>query len=218
MITPEQCPLCTGEVIFHFAQDKKRDYWQCSHCALVFVDKTQQLAEKQEKEIYDLHENNLDDKGYRQFLSRLLEPLLSCLSESAKGLDFGCGPGPALAKMLKEKGFTINTYDKFYQPDINVLDEMYDFITATEVVEHLDQPGKELDQLWQHINIEGHLAVMTKRIIDRAAFAAWHYKNDPTHISFFSDETMHWLSKKWQADIVVMNKDVVIFKKLIVNA
>ena len=33
-----------------------------------------------------------------------MKPLIKELKENSTGLDYGCGPGPALAKMLKEKG------------------------------------------------------------------------------------------------------------------
>ena len=209
----QACPLCGHSPLSFYYQDKKRDYWQCSCCQLVSVAPDQYVSVEREKAEYDLHQNDCDDPGYRQFLSRLLTPLLNYLPENCQGLDFGCGPGPALAAMLREKGFVVACYDKFYQPDTSVLAKHYDFITATEVLEHLAEPGKVLDQLWEMLAQDGLLAVMTKRVKSQQAFQQWHYKQDPTHIVFFADQTMQWLAQRWQASIPYQSADVVIFKK-----
>ena len=42
----------------------------------------------------------------------------------------------------------MSLYDPFFFPDRTRLSRRYDFITATEVVEHLHRPGEELERLW----------------------------------------------------------------------
>jgi hypothetical protein len=59
---------------------------------------------------------------------------------------------------------------------------------------------------------------MTKRVIDRARFAAWHYTNDPTHVCFFSRETFTWLAVRWGARLEVLAPDIVMFQKPISGA
>ncbi|BBI49363.1 hypothetical protein HORIV_17840 [Vreelandella olivaria] len=86
--------------------------------------------------------------------------------------------------MFAEQGHPMAIYDLFYAPDASVLTQIYDFITATEVVEHLAQPGKVLTQLAAQIAPGGYLGLMTKRVTSPQAFARWHYISDPTHISF----------------------------------
>ncbi len=77
------------------------------------------------------HENHLDDPGYRRFLSKLADPLLARLPAGSKGLDYGCGPGPALAAMLREAGHQVALYDPFFHPDLTPLERSYDFETCT---------------------------------------------------------------------------------------
>jgi hypothetical protein len=55
---------------------------------------------------------------------------------------------------------------------------------------------------------------MTKLVIDRDAFATWHYKNDPTHVCFFSVDTFHWLADLWRAKIEFIGNDVIILEKI----
>ncbi|WP_316348994.1 class I SAM-dependent methyltransferase [Desulfuromonas acetoxidans] len=211
--TEDLCPLCRSGASVLFGTDRNRDYWRCPCCALVFVSRQQLPTAAQEKAEYDLHENAPDDPGYRRFLSRLFQPLRQRVPQGAQGLDFGCGPGPTLSVMAAECGLKMRLYDPFYAPDEEVLTQRYDFITATEVVEHLHYPGEELDRLWQMLDHGGILAIMTKLVIDQQAFAHWHYKNDRTHVCFYSQQTFRWLAQKWNAHVAFLDKDVIFLQK-----
>lgn len=209
----QQCPLCRakshGGAQSVFYRDKRRDYWRCHHCHLVFVPPIFYLSKARERAEYDLHDNQVDDAGYRRFLSRVHAPLVRRLSAGARGLDFGCGPGPALAAMLQEHGLVAALYDIFYAPDTSVFNRQYDFITATEVVEHLHNPAAVLNRLWQCITVGGVLAIMTKLARDAEAFARWHYKNDPTHVCFFSRQTFVYLAAELNAELEFIADDVI---------
>jgi 2-polyprenyl-3-methyl-5-hydroxy-6-metoxy-1,4-benzoquinol methylase len=171
------------------------------------------LSREAERAEYDLHQNAIDDPGYRDFLSRLAAPLTERLAPGAHGLDFGCGPGPALAQLLREAGFEMSLYDSFYLPDEGALAAHYDFICATEVVEHLHLPGEELARLWSMLEPGGVLGVMTKLVRDQAAFVRWHYKNDPTHVCFFSEETWHWWARVRGASLSIIGTDVILLER-----
>ncbi len=210
MINETHCPLCSGGQIFFYHRDRRRDYLACADCSLVFVPAEFYLSPAAERAEYDLHCNGVDDPGYRHFLARLAEPLVQRLQPAAQGLDFGCGPGPALAHMLREQGFDVTLYDPFYQPDDAALTASYDFICATEVVEHLHYPGVELARLWSLLKPRGWLGVMTKLVRDKAAFTRWHYKNDATHVCFFSADTWRWWAEKYHARLILIGADVIL--------
>lgn len=206
------CPLCTKPTSL-YCNDRRRAYYHCGVCGLVHVPGEWHLDAQAERAIYDLHENDTHDPGYRRFLSRLAEPLLARLSPGSEGLDFGCGPAPALAAMLEQQGHRVALHDIYYHPAPEHLERQWDFITATEVVEHLAQPAGELDQLWRCLKPGGWLGIMTKRVRDQQAFQTWHYKNDLTHISFFSDQTFEWLAERWRAELEIVGADVVLLRK-----
>lgn len=207
------CPLCAGLAISAYCNDGRRAFVVCDGCALVFVSPGSYLSRQAEKAEYDLHQNRINDPGYRAFLSRLMQPLVQRLPPAAKGLDFGCGPGPALAQMLRESGFDVALYDPFYFPSDDVLGTRYDFICATEVVEHLHHPGSELDRLWSRLLPGGWLGVMTKLVSGREAFAKWHYKNDPTHVCFFSVQTWRWWAERHGAAVEFVGADVILLQR-----
>ena len=207
------CPLCSAQGASCFWRDHVREYLRCVECGLVFVPPRYHLNMQRERAEYDLHQNRADDPGYRRFLSRVAEPLAERVASGAQGLDFGCGPGPALAAMLGEEGYEVQLYDVFYYPDNSVLQGSYQFITATEVVEHLHFPGRELARLWEILESGGYLAVMTKLVLDAEAFAQWHYKNDPTHVCFFSDITWNWWAAQAGASLERIGADVALLRK-----
>jgi hypothetical protein len=213
MLSQLLCPLCiTGDVVFYH-QDRLRTYWQCTCCALVFVPPAAHLDAASEKARYDLHQNDPADSRYRHFLARLATPLLERLPKGARGLDFGCGPGPALAQMLTEAGMIVRLYDVFYAPDATVWEERYDFITTTEVAEHLYAPAQEFDRLFATLKPGGWLGVMTKRVSDRAAFGNWHYISEPTHVCFYSEATFQWMANCWKATLWLPAADVALLQK-----
>ncbi len=207
------CPLCNFIDSEAFYRDRRRTYRRCLRCALVFVPPQFHLSAAAEKAEYDLHINKVEDPGYRRFLARLATPLLERVQAPARGLDFGCGPGPALAYMLRESGLEVRLFDVFYAPDSRALEDRYDFICATEVVEHLHEPGRELARLWSLLAPTGWLGVMTKLVRDRQAFAAWHYKNDPTHVCFFSVATWQWWAGEQGAELECLGADVILLRK-----
>jgi len=212
------CPLCEAGDLLPFHEDKHRSYIRCRTCQLVFVPPAFFLSPEEEQAHYDLHENDPADQRYRTFLSRLCTPLLKRLAPHSSGLDFGSGPGPTLSVMLQEAGHRVALYDRFYADDPSVFEQQYDFITASEVVEHLHHPGSELKRLWNRLRPGGVLGIMTKLVADQQAFRSWHYIRDPTHVCFFSTATWGWLAAEWGAEHEQIGADITLLRKTDGNA
>lgn len=207
------CNLCKSKKYFLFHEDNRRKYYRCDNCKLVFVPSQYHLSEYEEKKRYDLHQNSFEDEGYRTFLYRIFRPVNERIKPGSSGLDFGSGPGPLLGRMFEEAGHNAEIYDIFYADNKSLLEKKYDFITASEVVEHLKDPFPELSKLWECLKDGGFLGIMTKMVLNRDAFSKWHYITDMTHISFFSIPTFKWLGNHLGSKPEFEGKDVVIFKK-----
>jgi hypothetical protein len=213
MSTGSTCPLCdaVSDTVFH--RDPDRDYLRCAVCRLVFVPSDRLPSADIERAVYDRHQNDPGDAGYRAFLGRLFHPLRDRLAPGSRGLDFGSGPGPTLSVMFEEAGHMMAIFDPIYAPDPSVFDRRYDFITATEVLEHIHHPAVDLARLWDCLKPGGWLGVMTKLVIDAERFARWHYRLDPTHVRFYSRPTFEWLARHWGATVVFVATDAAIFRK-----
>ncbi len=210
------CPLCASADTRHFFTDDRRAgaaYWRCGRCALTFLDPAALPGRQAEFAHYLTHENDVDDPRYRAFLSRLAGPLMERVPAGAAGLDFGCGPGPALARMLGEAGHRVAVYDPFFAPDPAPLDATYDFITCTEAAEHFHDPAAEFARFDRLLRPGGWLGLMTCFQTDDAGFAKWWYRLDPTHVVFYRTETFAWIAGHfgWSCDIPA--KDIALLHK-----
>lgn len=204
------CPLCQSDSHLHAPL-----VYECLNCSLIFKDRTIHLSEREDHERYAHHLNNIADQGYVGFLNRLLVPLKNFLPKSFVGLDFGCGPGPTLEFLLEECGGSMKGYDPFFFPEAHFLiPSFYDVVTCTEVVEHFKSPFENWRQLTDLLNDNGVLGVMTQFYSDKLIYKDWWYKNDPTHVCFYSLKTFEYIAKKFELKILYNdNKSVIIFKK-----
>jgi len=213
MDTPLHCPVCEACAARPFQRIDARDYWRCEACDATFLDPAQRPDPAAERAEYDLHQNDPHDSGYRTFLARLAIPLLERLPAGAHGLDYGCGPGPALAGMLREAGHAVALYDPLFFNAPEVLSGSYDFITCTEVAEHFHRPAEEFARLDQLLRPGGWLGIMTAFQTRDEAFAHWHYRRDPTHVVFYRARTFEIIARRhaWQCEIPRAN--VVLMRK-----
>lgn len=209
----DSCLLCGQAGAEVFFESQGRVYARCTRCGLRFLNPRHHPDPAAEQAHYLRHENDPNDAGYRRFLSKLAGPLLQRLGPAREGLDYGCGPGPALAAMLREAGHAIALYDPFFHPDPAPLQRCYDFITCTETSEHFHRPAAEFQRLMALVRPGGWLAVMTCFQTDDARFKDWHYRHDPTHVAFYRAETFQYLaaSQGWHCEIPV--KDVALLQK-----
>ena len=208
------CLLCESEDSKFFLKDKFRAYRRCNVCSIIFVPKEFHVSKESEKARYEEHNNDAEDIRYRNFLERIAVPIRERFKVGAKGLDFGCGPATLLADILKEDGFKMAVYDPFYADDRSVLDEMYDFVISTEVVEHLNNPMHEFRKLFSMLNSDGVLAIMTRPYKKSIDFKTWFYKNDRTHIGFYSVKTFDWLADELGVKYTQVENDIFVFKTL----
>jgi SAM-dependent methyltransferase len=211
-VTPS-CVVCGRTGIRPFQTVAGWVYWRCPDCMATFCDAAHLPGEQAEMDRYLQHNNVPDDPRYRRFLDTLARPLLARLAPGSEGLDYGCGPGPALAMMLTEAGHRMRLYDPFFHPDASALQRSYDFISCTEVAEHFHHPAAEFEHLDRLLRPGGWLAVMTSFLNDDERFADWYYRRDPTHVVFYREETFRYLATRfaWQCEFPVPN--VVLMRK-----
>lgn len=189
-----KCPLC-------HALDPRRileDYWLCPDCDLRFADARILLTPEAEFERYKLHNNDVHDERYARFVDPLFGAILARAPNAASGLDFGAGPGPIIAKQLRERGHTVEIYDPFFHPNAAALARVYDFVFACEVIEHFHAPGIEFARLRGLLKPGGFLAVMTAIYVPEIDFESWYYRRDPTHTAFYSRTTLGWIKDRFQ--------------------
>ncbi len=207
------CCVCRATAARRFLTVETQPYWRCNACEATFLDPAHRPERTTEHAHYRLHRNDQYDLRYRRFLSKLAVPLLERIGQARRGLDYGCGPGPALAAMLREAGHQVDLFDPLFSPDPTPLKRTYDFIICSEVAEHFHRPADEFDLLNTLLRAGGWLGIMTCFQTDDARFADWHYRRDPTHVVFYREATFRRLAvlRGWHCEIPV--KDVALMRK-----
>lgn len=213
------CLLCQSEDTALYARVPQKsaagiDYFECRNCALVFMDKAARLTEADEKSFYQLHQNDAENTGYIRLLNQLLRPLKIYLPAGAHVIDYGCGPGPTLAKLLEADGHSVVNYDKYFYPDQKLLQPgLYDCLTATEVIEHFADPAEQFFSMLELLRPGGLLAVMTQVLPADQSFTDWYYRRDPTHVAFYSEKTFRHIAEYFQLQMLYGRAGVRIFQK-----
>ncbi len=208
-----KCPLCKSTNTHFFVKNTERAYQKCSNCEFIFVPSSFFLNKFEEKNRYNLHENFIENIGYRNFLSQVITPIKEKLSKGAFGLDYGSGPSPVLATLLEIEGYKMNFHDPYYAKNQSIFDEKYDFITLTEVAEHFYYPAIEFEKLLNLLKPKGYLVVMTSRTDTITDFKNWYYQKDPTHVSFYANKSFEFIAFKYKLSISIIDSKIMIFNK-----
>jgi hypothetical protein len=208
-----KCPLCsqTSSNDVKHQQVQNRRFQHCQHCDLIFVLNEDHPSPAEEKKRYQAHRNEPLDLGYREFLQKFIGPLRPFLEkfQITEALDYGCGPGPVLAKLLKE--ISIGQYDPYFYADAALLTKKYELVMATEVVEHFRQVNEEFAKLFGLVKRPGLLSLMTQFHEGPKKFSTWWYARDPTHLCFYSEKTFRFLAERQNLEILYLRAPVAIF-------
>jgi len=206
------CVLCESSRTSKILVDQSRTYFDCADCGLVSLSPEFRITSDQELARYKLHNNSPEDPDYIKFLSRAVTPLESFLKPGMTGLDYGCGPGPAISKMLAKKGYEVQLYDPFFYPREFTEFDSFDFIVSTETIEHFFCPAREFLKIRSLVKSGGVLALMTEVLDDTQDFAKWWYIKDPTHVSLYRAKTFTWLAERFGWTMIYADGNVRIFR------
>ena len=202
------CPLCSskGNVFFQ----SKDTYYKCPTCEGIFVDENNRPNLESERNRYEVHENDVNDEGYQKFVLPITSSVMRDFKSDDKGLDFGAGTGPVLSKILQDNKYSIKQYDPFFHIYPELLEQQYDYIASCEVIEHFYNPYKEFKLLKSMLKEGSKLYLMTAVYNEGVDFASWYYKNDPTHVFFYSKKTFEWIKNEFGFSDLEINKKLII--------
>ncbi len=204
----EKCPLC-HTLSQKFYEDTQR-YCRCPECRVVFVIREDLLKQHEEVERYELHDSNTEDRGYRKFISPIVESITKDFQAFHKGLDFGAGTSAIISTVLGEKEYSIQNYDPYFHNYPQLLEAQYDYISSCEAIEHFYNPAKEFRHLREMLREDGKLYLMTD-IYDERDFGSWYYKNDPTHVTLYTKETFSWIQEHYDFKELSIEKRLIVF-------
>jgi SAM-dependent methyltransferase len=204
-----KCPLCKTPL----TQKEDKYYFHCDSCKAHVKNPCYYLSMEDEKAVYQKHENDINDRRYQEFTSPITEAILQQYLPHHIGLDYGCGTGPVISKLLSDYSYQVKLYDPYFFPDEEFLKYQYDYIFCCEVFEHFHEPAKEIEKLLNLLKTNGRLYIMTHVYDNKIPFEKWYYRNDPTHVFIYQKETFEYISNKYDLQIEKLNERFIILKK-----
>ncbi|EKE02108.1 MAG: 2-polyprenyl-3-methyl-5-hydroxy-6-metoxy-1,4-ben zoquinolmethylase [uncultured bacterium] len=210
------CRICNNQTITIYDRQFDINYYNCINCDYIFIDPESIVSKEEELRIYQLHHNSLENTGYVNMFKDFADKAIMPYKSSTKSiLDFGSGPSPVLAHLLREEGFEVDIYDPYFAPEKVYENKVYDLITSTEVIEHLSNPVETFKILYKHLNPSGIISIMTLyHPQDNEKFQSWWYRRDETHISFYTHNTMKHLAKIFNMEILLLDsKNLCVLQK-----
>ncbi len=206
------CILCNSKLLEPIHIENPHRFYDCNCCGSIVRSPDTFPDDIQEKERYETHHNDVNDPRYQQFVSPITNAVQADFQpQNSLGLDFGAGTGPVITKVLNDKGYQLNLYDPFFHPETSALEKQYDYIVSCEVIEHFHQPLKEFQLLKKLLKPQGKLYCMTDIYRNHIAFENWYYKNDPTHVIFYTEKSLQWIQIEVGFEKVTIDKRLIVF-------
>ena len=210
------CPLCQKTQTVLFYEEKRRPFYKCEHCCLVFVPKDFHISFDEEKKRYDQHQNNEKSEqfdGYKKWM----QDFWAWIKETplrGKICDYGSGPHPILSEFAKVDGLELISYDLHYanQTKADLFD--LDLLILSEVVEHFRAPYEEWNELREMVKKSGRICIRTSLWNEGTRWKDWAYARDNTHINFYHQKTMSYLAQSKGLELIRLEKDKIEFRKL----
>lgn len=189
------CRICDNDAFMFFYVS--RAFYLCKNCGFIFTDCTLTLEEI--KKHYQSQYLNAFD--WDKEAITLLE-IVNFAVKPRKILDFGSGSG-LLADELRSMGLEVDTYEPMQHGDFRSEDynNSYDLVILNEVIEHITDVLKIIGYICPVTRPGGIIFIstcMTDAIINEPdkfheLFGSWWYKDDQTHVSFFSQLTFEYI-------------------------
>ena len=82
------------------------------------------------------------------------------------------------------------------------------------MAEEVEEEPKKSNSLLNDLLIPGGwLGIMSGIVPKDSRFSDWYYQKDPTHISFYTNDTISWIGNWMHWEITIPRTNVILFKK-----
>ncbi|QSX33640.1 class I SAM-dependent methyltransferase [Shewanella avicenniae] len=207
------CPLCKHTATQLLLQDKKRSFYCCEVCGLVFADPNSHLLPSVERQRYGRTQRSGKQRQLDGFIASLMHQLGELGQSNLNGLNFGRVLSESAFTVVDTAGYQLQQYDPFFAAQHALLQQQYDFICSYRVFEHFREPAKEWRLISACLKPNGWLTISTPLLRSLPAFAKWHLKNNPTHVSFYQPKTFAYLAQQYGFTLLFADGDFVLMQK-----
>lgn len=203
------CPICGNKLITTIAGSITLLY--CKTCGLYSKEEKTFLSPIEEFNRYEKHSALVDDHYVSMMTKFVSEAILPNIKQG-NAIDYGAGKTGVLKQVLETNGFICQSYDPYFANHREVLEDKYDLVVATEVVEHFQAIMIEWEKMVHLVKQNGFMAIMTQFAKDD--LGDWWYLRDSTHYHFYQERTFDYIAKRLDLTVVFNDKkSQVVFQK-----
>ncbi len=201
-------------------------YVQCSQCGFIQTENVFWMEDAYSNAIDDL------DVGYitrNISLSEIASNVIKRIIKKKQSLflDYGGGYG-MFVRLMRDKGFDFYRYDSFCENifarpfDLSVLERTskFDLVTSFEVFEHLDNPIKEIERMFDFSeNILFSTVLVPEKKINEVSDWWYFVPETGQHISFYTLKSLQFIAERFNMNFFTDGKYLHLFtdKKYLVN-
>jgi len=213
-----ECRLCGGPTATISFSTKKasQTYLKCEACGYIGLTEKQFPSRKEGKNRYLLHTNDSKDSGYLDFLNVFIKSaVLPCTIPGSRILDYGSGSEPVLSGLLQDMGYVCDIYDPIFAKTRLWKKRAYSAILLHEVAEHLGNPQGTFTCLMNRLESGGIMALRTRFLPSgMEEFKSWWYRMDPTHVGFFTPQSLIlFFTHNGFSILNCIYPDIIVFRK-----
>lgn len=210
------CKICNSPSLLFFQNG--RQFFRCTDCLFLFS--PDRVSKEEEYAHYKNQWGGANPESWDSKAQVLLNVILQYVKPKSI-LDFGSGCG-SLTEAFNNLGVNTTPLEPMVHGFLK--DQRYsskfDAVVGVEVIEHLPDPVAELKEIEKVLSPNGVMVfstLMTNSFIEhplaREHFKSWWYKDDPTHVSFFCNQSLDTLSRMRNYEIDVFADQIFAVRK-----
>ncbi len=215
-----RCPVCNSDSILDSCQSGKNRVMRCQSCSSEFLKNYKQNRDHiYSRSYYDPWNLEEDDTATARMKHLNFQNLIDRLEKRCEGvngkkfLDIGCATGYML-DVAREKGCEVygvelstwactqavkrhkNVFNKSLE-ECSFARNFFDFISMTDVLEHIDSPHIFFEELNRIIKRGGYVLITTPDNLSwsrRCMGRKWFHFNKDDHIIFYNRKALSYIS------------------------
>jgi len=194
---------CLG--LFFTSDATPIEYVLCAHCGFCFSPTMYAWSDRHLSEtVYNSEYVLVDPDFVSERPTNVFKALVNAFPDpkNIKHLDYGGGNG-LLSSLLKEVGWSTQTYDPFMYDNKIIVGNKFNLITAIEVFEHCTRPQQLMKQISSLLSSTGVL-LLTTLLSDGNLQKplTWRYASPRNgHVSLFSYTSLRMLAKQYNLNL-----------------
>lgn len=213
------CRLCSSKLNFKFNSKilKKYNvnYYECMECRSLQTESPYWLEEAYKHNLSKLDtgavQRNINNFAFCFAFSKIFNIKVA--------LDFGGSDG-LLCRFLRDHNIECYAYDRYTIPIYaqnfdSPPCENIDLVTSFEVLEHLSNPSKDLDEIF---SFDSNFVLCSTEIYIEQSEDWWYLANESgQHIFFYSVEAINFIARKYHYEATLMGGKILFYKSNVPN-